>query len=971
MALTSRPATAGLLRACLVAGTCVRAPRVAAFTRLYSSPSSPSGAATTKPGYRVVPNTLHLPLLTTQLKDRKSAKLVLSNGIKGVVISDRETPVTGAALSVEAGSWHDTIEGTAHFCEHMLFLGTKKFPSEHDYERFIFDSNGQMNGYTANDHSLYYFSDVSPSAFDGALDRFARFFYEPLFNPSCVEREQNAVDQEFRKNIEQDGWRVLHVRKALANASHPFSAFNTGNLETMKMISQDTLKEWFRKHYSANLMHFAILGRESVEVLAEKAEAAFGPIINNKAPALTTAGHAVFPTSLHRTLTWIEPIKNLRELTLAWEIPFKYNDDATKPARLASHLLGYEGQKSLLSLLKKEELAEGLSAGKSHLGGENLLFEISVSLTEKGVKEWRTVVGRIFEGIASLKATHVPQHIFDQVNLVNKIGYQFQQRSSGLATQWCGLLRRESIESFPQKSFFISSFDPAATQALLGELTPESCMYTMIAQKPEILLDKTEKWMGAKYATNRIGDTDIEMWKSAKPCADIAHPEPNPYIPKHLSLTARDSAPPQLLLSSTKGKLYFYPDAEFAVPEAAYMFNIKTPKIRPDDPRSIVLAALYTRFVHERLQEISYDAASAGLHFDVGSIAGDTGIAVGVDGYSENAALLLRSVLEFLREPRVTEHEFDVYLDSQKRAYQNASKDSPLRQAMDKLSNVIHEKYCPPAMLAEAAEHITASDLRAFCASLFETRYIEAFVGGNVTGDEAHAAWRLSHDSLPGTACSQESVTRSAAVPFSETGPHYIATDVPVKGNALVWALGLGTRNHNLRTGQELLSKLIKEPLYTELRTKAQTGYIVSSGGMQVEKQLFLQAVVQSNTHDPQDLLARIELFHESFLRELIEAGPEIQARFDAVKAAKLARLAQPYDTLAAKLRWFRYLGFEEDADFGFLDARIAAMQAYSLDDLKEFAVTALGRGNKRRMAVLASGNSKENSEYKWRAYKN
>ncbi|KAI8588509.1 Metalloenzyme, LuxS/M16 peptidase-like protein [Geranomyces variabilis] len=963
MTIISRPAAAAAsLRTRFANRACMHTPPVA-VARSYAT------SASAKPSYTVIPDTLHLPLLTTQLKDRKTAKLVLSNGIKGVVISDSETPVTGAALSVEAGSWHDTIEGTAHFCEHMLFLGTKKFPSEHDYERFIFDSNGQMNGYTANDHSLYYFSDVSPSAFDGALDRFSRFFYEPLFNPNCVDREQNAVDQEFRKNIEQDGWRVLHVRKALANASHPFSAFNTGNLETMKMISQDTLKDWFRNHYSANLMHFTILGRDSVEVLAEKAEAAFGPIRNSDVSALTTTGRAVFPASLHRTLTWIEPIKNLRELTLAWEIPFKYNDDVTKPARLASHLIGYEGQNSLLSQLKKEELAEGLSAGKSHLGAENLLFEISVSLTEKGVKEWQTVVGRIFEGIASLQATHVPKHVFDQVNLVNKIGYQFQQRSSGIATQWCGLLRRESIETFPQRSFFISSFDPAATQALLGELTPDTCMYTMIAQKAAVPLDKTEKWMGAKYATNPIADGDLEMWKSAQPHPNVAHPAPNPYIPKHLALTARDSAPPQLLISGNEGKLYFFPDAEFAVPEAAYMFNIKTPKIRPDDARSIVLAALYTRFVHERLQEISYDAASAGLHFDVGSIQGDTGIALGVDGYSENAALLLQSLLEFLRNPRVTEHEFAVYLESLKRSYQNASKDSPLRQAMDKLSNVIHEKYCSPAMLAEAAEHISADDLRTFCKSLYDTRYMEAFVGGNLTGEEALAAWRLVQEVLPGTPCSLESVARSKAIPFPETGPTYLATNVPVKGNALVWALGLGHRDHKLRTGQELLSKLIKEPLYTELRTKAQTGYIVSSGGMQVEKQLFLQAVVQSNTHDPWDLLSRVELFHETFLRELVESGTEIQARFDAVKAAKLARLAQPYDTLAAKLRWFRYLAFEEDADFNFLDARIAAMKAYSLDDLREFAVGALGRENKRRMAVLASGNSEENAEFKWRAY--
>jgi insulysin len=83
-------------------------------------------------------------------------------------------------------------EGTAHFLEHMLFLGTKKYPNEYDYERYISDSNGSLNGYTSNDHSMYYFSSLDPKHFHGALDRFSRFFYEPLFNPSCVEREMNG-----------------------------------------------------------------------------------------------------------------------------------------------------------------------------------------------------------------------------------------------------------------------------------------------------------------------------------------------------------------------------------------------------------------------------------------------------------------------------------------------------------------------------------------------------------------------------------------------------------------------------------------------------------------------------------------------------------------------------------------------------------------------------------------------------------
>ena len=71
------------------------------------------------------------------------------------------------------GSLSDPLElpGLAHFCEHMLFLGTKKFPVENDYSKFISKHGGSYNAVTAHDHTTYYF-DVLPEHIEGALDRY-------------------------------------------------------------------------------------------------------------------------------------------------------------------------------------------------------------------------------------------------------------------------------------------------------------------------------------------------------------------------------------------------------------------------------------------------------------------------------------------------------------------------------------------------------------------------------------------------------------------------------------------------------------------------------------------------------------------------------------------------------------------------------------------------------------------------------
>ena len=165
-----------------------------------------------------------------------------------------------------------------------------------------------------------------------------------------------------------------------------------------------------------------MLGRDPPETLVAKAEAAFGPIAVSKHHMQTSAGSYIFPESLQGTATWIQPLKDFRELTISWEIPYKFNNDDSKPSILVSHALGHEGKGSLLSKLKTEGLAEGLSAGKSHAGWDNLMFEVSVSLTEKGAAEWRTVVGRIFEAIESFKGSKYPKHLYDEINLLNKVG---------------------------------------------------------------------------------------------------------------------------------------------------------------------------------------------------------------------------------------------------------------------------------------------------------------------------------------------------------------------------------------------------------------------------------------------------------------------------------------------------------------------------------------------------------------------
>ena len=70
------------------------------------------------------------------------------------------------------GAMNDPVElpGLAHFCEHMLFLGTGKYPDESGFDKFLSSHGGGSNASTYTDHTTYRF-DVSPDYFKEALDR--------------------------------------------------------------------------------------------------------------------------------------------------------------------------------------------------------------------------------------------------------------------------------------------------------------------------------------------------------------------------------------------------------------------------------------------------------------------------------------------------------------------------------------------------------------------------------------------------------------------------------------------------------------------------------------------------------------------------------------------------------------------------------------------------------------------------------
>jgi len=248
--------------------------------------------------------------------------LTLENELQVLLISDPETRQAAAALDVMVGSGDNPPGrgGLAHFLEHMLFLGTDKYPDAAEYEQYTTEHGGRRNAYTSFEHTNYFF-DINEAFLPEALDRFAQFFIAPKFDAQYVEREKNAVEAEYQMGLKSDGRRGLDVLQEVMNPEHPFSQFSVGSLESLAdrpgAPVRDELLAFYEKHYSANVMRLVVLGSQSLNELEKLVVPMFTPV-PNKSFEHSAIEAPMFTADKLPMLVQVKPQATLRQISVSF-----------------------------------------------------------------------------------------------------------------------------------------------------------------------------------------------------------------------------------------------------------------------------------------------------------------------------------------------------------------------------------------------------------------------------------------------------------------------------------------------------------------------------------------------------------------------------------------------------------------------------------------------------------------------------
>ena len=189
---------------------------------------------------------------------REMRLIKLDNGIKVFIIEDESIKNIKFMLKISSGSLNDTVDGLAHFLEHMIFMGSNKYPDENYFMKMLNKFNGKTNAYTGLDKTVYYFEFLE-EYFEDIIDIFYNLIKSPLISKDSLEREMRAVDMEHNKNKLNESWRLYQLKKNLSDSNHKLNSFSTGNLETLKREDiRERLIEYFNKHYHSGNMSIAL-----------------------------------------------------------------------------------------------------------------------------------------------------------------------------------------------------------------------------------------------------------------------------------------------------------------------------------------------------------------------------------------------------------------------------------------------------------------------------------------------------------------------------------------------------------------------------------------------------------------------------------------------------------------------------------------------------------------------------------------
>ena len=805
--------------------------------------------------------------------DRDYRVITLDNGLQALLVSDPDADKAAASMNVRVGSAQDPddLQGLAHFLEHMLFLGTEPYPQSDAYQQYISDNAGSHNAFTAQQDTNYFF-DIEPSALPGALDRFSEFFLSPLFNADHLESERNIVHSEYMARIRDESRRENDVLNQLLNPENPTTGFAVGSRDTLANPPEGeaTLRErvidFYHRYYDANVMNLAVVAPQPLDELEALVVERFADIPDHDLSAPTIDTPLIDPDTLPRYIER-QSLQDRRQLRFYFPVPDPTDEYRTKPTQLIAHLLGDEGDGSLLAVLRETGLADGLSAGVGRGDGNEALFTVSISLTPAGAERLDDIEATLFAAVEQIRAEGLAEWRYDEQKSLSEQAFRFQQHGAPQqeATRLAMSLSRYPVEDVQYAAYRMDGMDSERQQRYLDALTSDNMLRVYSA--PDVESDTVTPWFNTQ-------------WKEQPPTTTgqaldgLALPEPNPFIASDLTLQAGQDEQPSTLIETPTFTAWHMQDSRFNTPSVEWRVSLQHPSASYSAEEA-VLMRLLAGWLNDSLNESLYPAWLAGQSFS--AYAHARGMTLSFSGWRDGQTPLIEQAIEQLQQADISAGAFERVHYQLQREWRNAPRASLTGQASRALGEALLSPQWSTDELLAASQRLEKHHLEDFRERFLDALYIDAMAVGNLTADQAREQAnlirgaltpRLTRDDIPPLSPLEASEEPTVLHPHSTREESLVLRYLQGRDTSI-----------DEQARLSVLAQWLDTPFYQQLRTEEQLGYIVNAGYSPLLEAPGIGLVVQSPDVDSGTIAERMDAF-------MAAAGERLETLSDEELAA-------------------------------------------------------------------------------------
>jgi len=326
----------------------------------------------------------------------------------GLTIIAKQMPVEAVNLSlwfrVGSAVESDSINGMAHFLEHMIFKGTSQLPMG-EFERRIEARGGVTNAATSQDYTQFFIT-TAPQDFVALAPLQIELVMNPLLTNEEFERERPVILEEILRANDNPRRRTFYRTMAMAFERLPYRRPVLGPTEVIETLTAEQMREFHRYWYQPERITAVAVGNLPVETLIESVSEGFEQAIASRqanssrysdANVYRSAPEAPF-AAVHRQ-DYTDPAFQQARIVMNWRVPGLADVEKTDTLDVLSSILG-RGRTSRLvqDLREQRQLVSAVSASNLSYWQQGV-FSIAAQLPPENIEVVEAIIAEHIDRI--------------------------------------------------------------------------------------------------------------------------------------------------------------------------------------------------------------------------------------------------------------------------------------------------------------------------------------------------------------------------------------------------------------------------------------------------------------------------------------------------------------------------------------------------------------------------------------------